>query len=74
MSNTISSDSSSTMASMEIAISKRQQDAQGQQALAMIQGAVQTVQATQASASVPDSGVNQPVSEGALGTNINLRV
>ena len=59
------------MASMEIAISKRQQDAQGQQALAMIQGAVQTAQAT---ASAPDSGVNQPVSEGALGTNINLRV
>ncbi|MGN0908553.1 MAG: hypothetical protein ACI4NA_02955 [Succinivibrio sp.] len=75
MSNTIASDSSSTMYSMEVAMSKRQQDLQGQQALAMIQGAMQTAQAAQSvQAQAPDSPVNQPVSEGALGTNINLNV
>ncbi|MDD7021242.1 MAG: hypothetical protein PUI29_01535 [Aeromonadales bacterium] len=75
MSNTIASDSSSTMYSMEVAMSKRAQDVQGQQALAMIQGAVQTVQAAQSvQAQAPDSPVNQPVSEGTLGTNINLHV
>ncbi len=75
MSNTIASDSSSTMYSMEVAMSKRSQDIQGQQVLSMIQGAVQTVQSAQSmQAQTPDSTVNQPVSEGTLGTHINLNV
>jgi hypothetical protein len=75
MSNTIAADSSSSMYSMEVAMSKRATDLQGQQALSMIQGAVQTVQAAQSvQAQTPDSTVNQPVSEGAIGTHINLNV
>ena len=71
MSNTISS-SSDTMASLEIAMTKRAETQQGQQILSLISGATATAQ-TATNAAVSQS--SEPLaSEGSLGTHINLHV
>lgn len=71
-------DTSNTMESMEVAMLKRANDAQGQQTLSLLSGAIQSASAAQqvgaAAALNPVIGVNAPVSEGSVGTNINLHV
>jgi hypothetical protein len=60
---------------MEVAMMKRQSDVQGQQVLSLLSGAIDSASAaTAAGLQMAASGVNQPVSEGSLGTHINLSV
>lgn len=76
MSSTI--DSSDTMSSMVIAMNKRSEDAQGQQVMSLLSGAIQSASAAQQAGAAatlnPVTGVNAPVSGGTLGSNINLHV
>lgn len=64
----------STMSAMQIALSKRQQDMQGQLSLALISSATaQQVMSTALAASPVNAG-DTLATEGSLGTNINLHV
>lgn len=71
MSNTISS-SNDTMASMEIAMTKRAETQQGQQILSLISGATATAQS--ATNAAVNSSSDALATEGSLGTHINLHV
>ncbi|SPT68262.1 Uncharacterised protein [Anaerobiospirillum thomasii] len=51
--------------SLAVAMTKKANEQQGQQALQLIQGAMETVQNTQAAA---------PKAAGSLGSNINIKV
>lgn len=61
-----------SMESLNVAMLKRSSDNQGQMALALLEGAVQTSQQIQANA--PAAPQVQPVAhaEGALGANIDI--
>lgn len=66
----------STMSAMQIALSKRQQDMQGQLSLALISSATATADQVMNSAQAASSvnTVDTLATEGALGTHINLHV
>ncbi len=66
----------STMSAMQIALSKRQQDQQGQLSLALISAATATVDQAMATAQSVSatSSVDTLATEGSLGTHINLHV
>ncbi len=66
----------STMSAMQIALSKRQQDMQGQLSLALISSATATADQVMNSAQAASSvnTVDTLATEGSLGTHINLHV
>ncbi len=66
----------STMSAMQIALSKRQQDMQGQLSLALISSATATADQVMNSAQAASSvnSVDTLATEGSLGTHINLHV
>lgn len=66
----------STMSAMQIALSKRQKDMQGQLSLALISSATATADQVMNSAQAASSvnTVDTLATEGSLGTHINLHV
>ncbi len=66
-------DVTDTMASMQIAMTKRSEDQQGQQVLSLISGAAAVSQNAMQSA-VTARPSDTLATEGALGTHINLHV
>ena len=66
-------DTSEAMASMQIAMTKRSEDQQGQQVLSLISGAAAVSQNAMQAAVTPASS-DTLATEGSLGTHINLHV